>query len=949
MRETTKHDGTVSEKDLPKEKVGSDDVTRNNLEKETDMNLKIVKKEPVEVTETDTSSFEEVKELNITQEEADKIGQAKDEADTIRRFGKLNIKEEEDILFKTRGPTGGIPVNYPFNPMENKHIPVGPPLLPNYGNPQMYQQQPNYAAQQGRRMLDEPDQPPRKFIASPNFNPQQTRQMPQYDVNNLNQAHMPTLFNPSMTYQPNQMFGMAPQQEKINLRMKTNTSGGTVTVTSPEIPGLSNPFEDINCQRNQNFVDNLLEDWDTQDFPLTQNCGMPQMTQSMIQNSVPLANINQTGPIGHPTTQPHMPMTSQMQGSAPIPVSSNMVFNNFNQDFTSQSFRDPQNRRRSDPNDSGMESAGEASPYPESTPSPNGSTYTSPPSVDSGCGKSPGYGPFSPDSNSHGSVGGSPPKYTGMVTSPGMYSETASPGSSGYGSPGAPQVPTPMSIKTFTPSPDNLLYQEDNNNNLNGQGSTYIDQHKEALQDALSVIADNIRDDAQRKTNKKASHSQGGQQKRPVSSGAFTGSSDGFAVSSGGFQPATSQNNVKVLGNAAPVTSVVQAGPPATTTVTTIILPPQQPLIAPQHQHPLVLVPMMQPGQTGAPIFIPVVPPKGTQNTPPPKRAPRKILPKMPASMNSGTPNGTNTSQNPGSVAMPSSAQPAVKNTKTPSQQNLQAIKQQQQKTLNMARRNVADVKTENLIQVDEEGDTYLHIAVCRTDRFMIQALLERLKREGLTYLVDQENSKRQTPLFLAVAVNEPQKVQLLVNAGANVNTLAQNLSSDGQTTEVRAAIHVASVGGKESLKTLEELLKGDVNINIVNNYGQTALHCAILAHGKPKKNGGTVSSTDSRSIIQALIKKGADPSAQDKKSGKTPLMYSIEHRSIALVETILSAVEPSKMRNVVKTQAFDGSSCLKIAEGIKKDFNGHEFNRLWDILQGAVSGTISRIQPQVF
>ena len=56
----------------------------------------------------------------------------------------------------------------------------------------------------------------------------------------------------------------------------------------------------------------------------------------------------------------------------------------------------------------------------------------------------------------------------------------------------------------------------------------------------------------------------------------------------------------------------------------------------------------------------------------------------------------------------------------------------------------------------------------------MIQALLERLKREGLTYLVDQENNKRQTPLFLAVAVNEPQKVQLLVNAGANVNTLAQ-------------------------------------------------------------------------------------------------------------------------------------------------------------------------------
>ena len=49
-----------------------------------------------------------------------------------------------------------------------------------------------------------------------------------------------------------------------------------------------------------------------------------------------------------------------------------------------------------------------------------------------------------------------------------------------------------------------------------------------------------------------------------------------------------------------------------------------------------------------------------------------------------------------------------------------------------------------------------------------------------------------------------------------------QNLSTDGQTTEVRAAIHIASAGGREYLRTLEELLKApDVSINIVNNYGR--------------------------------------------------------------------------------------------------------------------------------
>ena len=76
--------------------------------------------------------------------------------------------------------------------------------------------------------------------------------------------------------------------------------------------------------------------------------------------------------------------------------------------------------------------------------------------------------------------------------------------------------------------------------------------------------------------------------------------------------------------------------------------------------------------------------------------------------------------------------------------------------------------------------------------------------------------------------------------------------------------------------------------------------------------------------------------------------MYAIEHRNLSLVETILNAVEPCKVKSVVKRQAFDGSSCLKIAEGIKRDFNDCEWNCLWDILQRAISSDVSRSQ-QVF
>lgn len=42
---------------------------------------------------------------------------------------------------------------------------------------------------------------------------------------------------------------------------------------------------------------------------------------------------------------------------------------------------------------------------------------------------------------------------------------------------------------------------------------------------------------------------------------------------------------------------------------------------------------------------------------------------------------------------------------------------------------------------------------------------------------------------------------------------------------------------------------------------GQTALHCAILAHGKAKRN--SQERIDSTEIIKTLIKAGADPSAQ--------------------------------------------------------------------------------------
>lgn len=56
----------------------------------------------------------------------------------------------------------------------------------------------------------------------------------------------------------------------------------------------------------------------------------------------------------------------------------------------------------------------------------------------------------------------------------------------------------------------------------------------------------------------------------------------------------------------------------------------------------------------------------------------------------------------------------------------------------------------------------------------MIQALLERLEREGLDWLIDLENKKRMTPLYLAVLNNQPEMVEIFLKFNAEPNALAQ-------------------------------------------------------------------------------------------------------------------------------------------------------------------------------
>ena len=72
--------------------------------------------------------------------------------------------------------------------------------------------------------------------------------------------------------------------------------------------------------------------------------------------------------------------------------------------------------------------------------------------------------------------------------------------------------------------------------------------------------------------------------------------------------------------------------------------------------------------------------------------------------------------------------------------------------------------------------------------------------------------------------------------------------------------------------------------------------------------------------------------------------MYAIEKRDYILIEKMLRLFDPKKLRNVIKSQTFDGSNCLKIAEGRKSEFNPQDWQRLWDLLNKACTGELPRV-----
>jgi len=251
------------------------------------------------------------------------------------------------------------------------------------------------------------------------------------------------------------------------------------------------------------------------------------------------------------------------------------------------------------------------------------------------------------------------------------------------------------------------------------------------------------------------------------------------------------------------------------------------------------------------------------------------------------------------------------------------------QKKLNKFCFLLAQLTTEKLLVQNEERDTVLHLAIVRDEPMLIKALLPRLEREHLVpEIINVRNMQNQTPLYMAVCMNQLATVRMLLEAGADVNIQIHRQTSAG--LHFFQPIHFAASQGLEWSEVLEVLLKcPHIDVHALNYQGRTALHCAIEAHQKPMSS--SASKIDSLRSIYLLVDNKADLGKEDGLSGKTPLHYVIEKKNVDFLAWFLGLIRHQCAKNtqctrsacqIINARTSSNATALSIAWSLQIDIN---------------------------
>ncbi|KAJ3123096.1 hypothetical protein HK098_002219 [Nowakowskiella sp. JEL0407] len=178
----------------------------------------------------------------------------------------------------------------------------------------------------------------------------------------------------------------------------------------------------------------------------------------------------------------------------------------------------------------------------------------------------------------------------------------------------------------------------------------------------------------------------------------------------------------------------------------------------------------------------------------------------------------------------------------------------------------------------NKDGNTPLHLLCSRYYLEDAENLMERLMKCGID--LNMQNNEGQTPMYLAAVHNSWEVVNMLINAGADVNKLTNSNSSllhfvrdpalflkliplaksldvqdeEGYTPLLRAV--------SENSKIAEILLENGANVNLSNNDGENALFHSLekystmdllLRHGAD----ATIINNDNESSLFAAVRHG--------------------------------------------------------------------------------------------
>jgi len=180
--------------------------------------------------------------------------------------------------------------------------------------------------------------------------------------------------------------------------------------------------------------------------------------------------------------------------------------------------------------------------------------------------------------------------------------------------------------------------------------------------------------------------------------------------------------------------------------------------------------------------------------------------------------------------------------------------------------------KGNDILQRDQKGDTYLHIA-SRNDYFEVIDLLLKLGCD-----VNAKNNQNETPLHLATQFNNEEAIQKLLLESANPNSLDKRGVSP---------LHIAASRG--NVNNLILLLDAGAKLNISDSKGAKPIHYAV-------KSGKT-------DMIRHLLSSGASLVDSDDRKN-TVLHYACETNNLNLVNYILRHMTVNNFKNIYKETA---------------------------------------------